>query len=110
MVKIYFFTFLPHGCIVLLYVFSVNIIFIMEQNPKEQFESFNNGDVINTAIEIAGSQAELARQLETAAGVRCYPQKVNEWRVRGVIPPYWVKYVADAAGVDKKKVDPNLYG
>jgi len=77
---------------------------------KEQFNMPENRGVIEVAIEKAGSQAELARQLEVASGVKCYPQKINEWRVRGVIPPYWVRYVSAAAGIDRGKVDPHLYG
>lgn len=77
---------------------------------QRKFRIKNNIRVMEKAIKACGSQAELARRLETAAEVKCYPQKVNEWRLRGVIPPYWVKHVAGILKVEPKSVDPLLYG
>ena len=75
-----------------------------------KFEVINNTQVIEKAIVAVGSQAELSRQLAEMSGVDCYPQKINEWRVRGVIPPYWVRFVSDIAGIPRGQVDPVLYG
>lgn len=77
---------------------------------SRKFQSPNAGRWIEKAIKLAGSQAELARRLEEKALVRCYPQKVNEWRMRGVVPPYWVRHLADILKVDPKEIDPLLYG
>lgn len=77
---------------------------------SDNFKVQNNNRTIDQAIKKSGSQAELARRLQSSAGVKCYPQKVNEWRLRGVIPPYWVRHVAGVLEVDPSKVDPLLYG
>ena len=77
---------------------------------NDNFKIPNNNRVIDKAIKASGSQAELARRLQTSAGVKCYPQKVNEWRLRGVIPPYWVRHVASVLNVPPSEVDPLLYG
>ena len=76
---------------------------------KAGFKVVNNSRTLDRAIKDVGSQAELARQLESSANVKCYPQKINEWRVRGVIPPYWVKHVAKVLDILPHEVDPLLY-
>lgn len=76
----------------------------------DNFKIKNNNRTIDRAIVKSGSQAELSRRLQQSAGVKCYPQKVNEWRLRGVIPPYWVRHVAGVLEVDPSEVDPLLYG
>jgi len=68
-----------------------------------------NGRVIENAIRQCGSQAELARKLAASANVKCYAQKINEWRLRGVVPPYWVRPLAEVMNVEPKKIDPVLY-
>ena len=73
------------------------------------FKVPNNSRTIDRAIKAAGSQAELSRRLESSAEVRCYPQKINEWRNRGIIPPYWVKHIAAILEVNPNEVDPLLY-
>ena len=79
------------------------------KEPDEKFLIKNNGRAIENAIKKCGSQAELARKLKDSANVKCYPQKVNEWRLRGIIPPYWVKHVAKVLEVDPGTIDPLLY-
>lgn len=74
-----------------------------------KFAVKNNGRAIENAIKHCGSQAELARTLRESAGVKCYAQKVNEWRLRGIIPPYWVKHIAKVLKVDPSDLDPLLY-
>lgn len=74
-----------------------------------KFPIKNNGRAIENAIKLCGSQAELARKLRDSAGVKCYAQKVNEWRLRGIIPPYWVKHIAKVLSVDPIDLDPLLY-
>ena len=76
---------------------------------NSSFKVPNNSGTINRAIKAAGSQAELSRRLESLAEVRCYPQKINEWRNRGIIPPYWVKHIAKILEVSPSEVDPLLY-
>lgn len=76
---------------------------------RKKFDIQDNSQTIEHAIEHCGSQAELARQLEEKAQVTCYPQKVNEWRLRGTVPPYWVKHLAAVMGVKPKEIDPELY-
>lgn len=76
---------------------------------KRKFEIKDNNDTLLAAIEKVGSQAELARQLQASAEVRCYSQKINEWRLRGVVPPYWVKHLAKIMRVKPKEIDPLLY-
>lgn len=76
---------------------------------SENFPVTDNTKALNKAIKVAGSQAELARRLQQISGVKCYPQKVNDWRARGSIPPYWVGPVAQVLGVSKKELDPVLY-
>lgn len=73
------------------------------------FRVKNNGRVLEKAIKVCGTQAKLARKLQDMAQVKCYPQKVNEWRNRGIIPPYWVRHVSTIVGMEPKKVDPLLY-
>ena len=75
-----------------------------------KFKVKNNSRIIENAIKHCGSQAELARKLAVHANVKCYPQKVNEWRLRGVVPPYWVRPLASILEVDPSKIDPLLYG
>jgi hypothetical protein len=77
---------------------------------SKKFPIPNAGRWIEKAIKRSGSQAELARRLEEQAKVRCYPQKVNEWRMRGIVPPYWVRHLAAILEVDPKEIDPLLYG
>lgn len=77
-------------------------------HPRK-FKIKNNNDAIEQAITKCGSQAELARKIANEAGVDCYPQKINEWRQRGIVPPYWVRHLASVLGVDPKEVDPLLY-
>ena len=79
-------------------------------NVKRKFEIPDNNPMIEQAIESCGSQAELARQLQDISGVLCYSQKINEWRLRGVVPPYWVRPLAGILKVDPKEIDPVLYG
>ncbi len=81
-------------------------------DPKitKKFNIPNNGRWIEKAIKCTGSQAELARKLMAIATVECYPQKVNEWRLRGVVPPYWVRHLATVLEIDPKEIDPLLYG
>ena len=74
-----------------------------------KFKIANNGRAIENAIKLCGSQAALARTLRESAGVKCYAQKVNEWRLRGIIPPYWVKHIAKVLDVDPSDLDPLLY-
>ena len=74
-----------------------------------KFPVKNNNRAIENAIKKCGSQAELARKLRELAGVKCYPQKVNEWRLRGIIPPYWVRHVAAVLKIDPSELDPLLY-
>ena len=76
---------------------------------QEKFEVKNNSRLLEKAIKHCGSQAELARKLKESANVKCYSQKINEWRIRGVIPPYWVKHDAGVMGIEPKEVDPLLY-
>ena len=76
---------------------------------SRKFSIPNSGRWIEKAIKHSGSQAELARKLRASAKVECYPQKVNEWRMRGVIPPYWVRHLAAVLEVDPKEIDPLLY-
>lgn len=78
-------------------------------HPKK-FKIKNNGRLIEKAIKKCGSQAELARRVADAAKVDCYPQKINEWRLRGIIPPYWVKPMAKVLDIEPKAIDPVLYG
>lgn len=78
------------------------------EHPKK-FKIKNNGRLIEKAIKKCGSQAELARQIADRAKVDCYPQKINEWRLRGIVPPYWVKHLAAILDKDPKDVDPLLY-
>jgi hypothetical protein len=75
----------------------------------DNFKIQNNNRFIVQAIKKCGSQAELARKLQKLSGVKCYPQKVNEWKMRGVIPPYWVKHIAAVLEASPSKVDPLLY-
>lgn len=79
------------------------------EHPKK-FKIKNNGRLIEKAIKKCGSQAELARRIADEAKVDCYPQKINEWRLRGIVPPYWVKHLAAILGIEPKDVDPLLYG
>ena len=74
-----------------------------------KFAIKNNGRAIENAIKQCGSQAELARRLRDLAGVKCYAQKVNEWRLRGIVPPYWVKHLAAVLKIDPAEIDPLLY-
>lgn len=75
----------------------------------DAFSINDKTNVIVSAIEKCGSQAELGRRLQDLAGVRCYPQKVNEWKTRGVIPPYWIKHFAKVLRIKPKEIDPLLY-
>jgi hypothetical protein len=77
---------------------------------EKKFKFPNNSRNLEKAIKKCGSQAELARQLEASAGVHCYPQKINEWRNRGIVPPYWVRHLAGILKVKPKAIDPLLYG
>lgn len=79
-----------------------------EDCPRK-FKIKNNGRLIDKAIKKCGSQAELARQISKSAQVFCYPQKINEWRLRGIVPPYWVRHLAIVLEVDPSEVDPLLY-
>lgn len=77
---------------------------------RKKFVVKPNFKLLEKAIKLSGSQAELARKLEKQANVKCYPQKVNEWRTRGIVPPYWVKPLAVIMEVEPKDIDPTLYG
>lgn len=77
---------------------------------QKGFKVKNNSRVIDKAIKRCGSQAELARKLQDISNVWCYPQKINEWRSRGVIPPYWVRHFADILDIKRATIDPMLYG
>lgn len=78
------------------------------EHPKK-FKIRNNGRLIEKAITKCGSQAELARRIADSALVDCYPQKINEWRLRGIVPPYWVRHLAFVLEIDPSEVDPLLY-
>jgi hypothetical protein len=80
-----------------------------KQKVTKKFAIPNTGRWIEKGIKHAGSQAELARKLMDSASVACYPQKVNEWRLRGIVPPYWVRHLALVLEVDPKEIDPLLY-
>ena len=82
----------------------------MSEERNGRFDVKDNLTVLLKGIENVGSQAELARRLEDVTGVRCDPQKINEWRKRKVIPPYWVKPFSAVTGIPKEKIDPLLYG
>lgn len=81
----------------------------MSENASANFPVTENSKTLQQAIKVCGSQAALARKLQQISGVKCYPQKINEWRVRGVIPPYWVKPLSEVAGIPKENIDPVLY-
>jgi hypothetical protein len=76
---------------------------------ETSFKVPSNSRTIDKAIKKVGTQAELARRLQASAGVMCYPQKINEWRNRGIIPPYWVKHVATVLEILPHEVDHLLY-
>jgi len=78
-------------------------------NTNTGFPVKNNGRTIEKAIKLCGSQAELARKLEETSGVTCYSQKINEWRTRGIIPPYWVRHMATVTSIPRSEIDPALY-
>lgn len=80
-----------------------------EPEFSKNFELNDKTEFIEAAIQKCRSQAELARRLQDLAGVECYPQKINEWRKRGVIPPYWVRHMAKILKVSRKVIDPLLY-
>lgn len=77
---------------------------------RKKFMVKTNFKLLEKAIKQSGSQAELARRLERQANVKCYPQKVNEWRTRGIVPPYWVKPLAEIMDIEPREIDPTLYG
>lgn len=80
-----------------------------DQELPKKFKIPSHHRWLEKGIKLTGSQAELARKLAESADVRCYPQKVNEWRIRGIIPPYWVRHLAAVLNVDPSHIDQLLY-
>jgi hypothetical protein len=91
---------------------KANILFtkVNPMSVSKKFKIKNNTRNIDNAIKMCRSQAELGRRLQDASGIRCYAQKINEWRLRGIVPPYWVRHLASVMGVKPEEIDPTLYG
>jgi DNA-binding transcriptional regulator YdaS (Cro superfamily) len=46
-------------------------------------------NIVDKAIDLAGSQAALAKMLDGRGGRRCYSQKIAKWQKAGQVPADW---------------------
>jgi len=61
-------------------------------------------NALHKAIEIAGSQTELARRLGK------YPQLVHFWTTLDRVPAKWVVPIEQATGVKREDLRPDIFG
>lgn len=69
-----------------------------------QVEAPRERTAFDIAVQIAGSQRELARVLDVS------PQAVSLWRKRGVIPVHHVKKLSAIYGIARSVLNPGVFG
>lgn len=69
-------------------------------------------NALDRAIDVCGTQAELARRVSDALGEGVAPQHVWNWRHRagGKVPAEYCRAVEAATGVTRYELRPDVFG